>query len=133
MMTKIERSRKYKLDWYRRNRSKVLEDNKLYYVKNKKRLNIRQKEIRLTIKKEVFMAYGNRCACCEETILAFLTIDHINGGGREHRKKVGGGGRGIYSWLKRNKYPSKFRILCFNCNAGRYINSGKCPHIDLEK
>ncbi|MBA7683673.1 hypothetical protein ES703_92053 [subsurface metagenome] len=28
----------------------------------------------------------NRCACCGESEVRFLTIDHINGNGSEHRK-----------------------------------------------
>ena len=74
---------------------------------------------------EVLTHYGGRCACCGEEIIEFLGIDHINGGGYQHRKQIHG--TSIYSWLKRNNYPEGFRVLCHNCNMalGFY---GYCPH-----
>ncbi|MGW1617278.1 hypothetical protein ACWCQZ_49875 [Streptomyces sp. NPDC002285] len=66
------------------------------------------------------------CVCCGVIGSAFLAIDHINGGGRQHRLETGGGG--FYTWLRRNGYPEGFRILCHNCNFGRQINGGTCPH-----
>lgn len=88
-----------------------------------------QKEYNARIKKEVLGHYGGKCACCGETILFFLTIDHINGGGVKHRKEVvGGGGLALYHWLKKNGYPEGFQVLCFNCNSGRSANGGICPH-----
>lgn len=74
-------------------------------------------------------AYGGEtptCVCCGEGTLLFLSLDHINGGGRQHRQETGGGG--FYSWLKRHNYPAGFQILCHNCNLGRQLNSGTCPH-----
>ena len=74
-------------------------------------------------------AYGGptpKCACCEEGSLLFLALDHIDGGGRQHRKETGGGG--FYIWLRRNNYPEGFRVLCHNCNFGRQLNGGVCPH-----
>jgi hypothetical protein len=66
------------------------------------------------------------CACCGDGISQFLALDHIDGGGHQHRKKLGGGG--FWTWLKRNGYPSGFRVLCHNCNLGRQVNGGACPH-----
>jgi hypothetical protein len=31
-------------------------------------------------------------------------------------------------WLKRNNFPSGYRVLCMNCNHGRKRNGGICPH-----
>ena len=75
------------------------------------------------LKARVLKAYGQQCKCCSETNFEFLTIDHENGGGYQHRKKV----KNMYSWLIRNDFPSGFRTLCMNCNfaLGRY---GYCPH-----
>ena len=78
------------------------------------------------LKTEVFNHYGNRCACCEETIKKFLTIDHINNDGAIHRKNING--RNVYRWLKKNGYPAGFQILCYNCNLGKARNNGVCPH-----
>ena len=67
------------------------------------------------------------CDCCGETIYEFLTIDHINGGGRAHRKEIHGTFASICQWLKRHDFPDGFRVLCLNCNGalGFY---GFCPH-----
>lgn len=75
----------------------------------------------------MFAAYGGaRCACCGETEPMFLTVDHINGGGRQHMIEIGR--TDMVDWLFKNNYPPGFRILCYNCNAGRYRNGGRCPH-----
>ena len=73
------------------------------------------------------------CACCGEKEIKFLTIDHINNDGSEHRKQLkGSGGTGLYGWIVKNKYPPIFQVLCFNCNCakGHY---GECPHKQMEK
>jgi len=76
----------------------------------------------------VFAFYGGdnpRCVCCGEGHREFLTIDHTEGNGAEHRKEIGCGH--FYSWLVKNNFPDGFRILCMNCNwsMGR---RGYCPH-----
>lgn len=75
----------------------------------------------------VISHYGGRCACCGERELAFLAIDHINGGGNAHRRQIRKQGRHYYLWLRDNGYPSDLRVLCHNCNMaiGFY---GSCPH-----
>jgi hypothetical protein len=68
------------------------------------------------------------CACCGETTLEFLGIDHINGGGTKHRKKLGNpGGFVFYIWLRLKGYPLGYRVLCQNCNLV-YGTYGYCPH-----
>ena len=80
------------------------------------------------LKDEVYTAYGGyHCACCGETHKEFLTVDHINGDGKEHRKLAGGNTKGIYRWLKKHNFPPGFRILCMNCNFA-LGHSGYCPH-----
>jgi len=39
-----------------------------------------------------------------------------------------GHGNRIHRWLKKHKYPDGFQVLCFNCNVGKYLNKGTCPH-----
>ena len=69
---------------------------------------------------EALAAYGGECACCGETAAAFLTIDHINNDGSEHRKNGTRSGIAIYRWLKREGYPSgRFQVLCYNCNCSK--------------
>jgi len=73
---------------------------------------------------------GPVCTCCGETILEFLTMDHVNGDGATHRRSpVSRNALGpIYAWLKSHGFPPGFQVLCFNCNVGRHINGGVCPH-----
>jgi hypothetical protein len=78
---------------------------------------------------EALQAYSSEtpsCACCGEQMLVFLSLDHVNGGGGRQRKETGGGG--FYTWLRRHDYPAGFQVLCHNCNLGRQINGGTCPH-----
>jgi len=71
------------------------------------------------------------CACCGENMIEFLAIDHINGGGKQHRKEINNpGGKNFYVWLRVRNWPSGYRVLCHNCNQaiGAY---GVCPHKKL--
>lgn len=87
------------------------------------------------LRRTVLTYYGGdpaECACCGEQQIEFLAIDHINGGGGQHRREIGGpsgnaGGATLARWLKRNGYPDGFRVLCHNCNFSRG-HYGACPH-----
>ncbi len=83
---------------------------------------------RKELKKLAIEHYGGRCSCCSENNTQFLTIDHINGGGNAHRRKIGKASVVLHRWLVENNYPRGFQILCFNCNIGRSFNKGICPH-----
>jgi len=85
---------------------------------------------------EILIAYSPNgsttpvCSCknCPETLPFFLTIDHENNNGSQHRKEVGTG-RQFYKWLKDNDFPLGYRTMCFNCNSGRELMPDKsCPH-----
>ena len=56
------------------------------------------------------------CAYCNTQYYEFLCVDHINGGGKEHRREIGMSGRSTYKWIVDNDYPDIFQILCYNCN-----------------
>ncbi len=74
--------------------------------------------------------YGLTCQCCADERFLFLTIDHIDGGGVAHMRKLregGYGGHNLYAWLRKNNYPTGFRTLCYNCNCVRG-RVGYCPH-----
>ena len=71
--------------------------------------NFKRKVIALQI-------YSNgtmKCALCGCDDIDILCIDHINGGGYAHKKKYNSP---IVRWLRKNKYPNGFRVLCLNCN-----------------
>jgi Ser-tRNA(Ala) deacylase AlaX len=98
-----------------------------YRRKNPKRYKAITKRYREKLKLEILTHYGGdppKCACCGESTIEFLTIDHIKGGGYRHRRRIIGN---IYTWLKKNDFPKEFRVLCMNCNfsIGKY---GYCPH-----
>ena len=62
------------------------------------------------------------CECCNEQHPYFLTLDHINGGGRKD-----GGSRSLYIKLINSGFPPGFRVLCINCNFAKG-QFGFCPH-----
>jgi hypothetical protein len=93
------------------------------------------------IRKKVLNHYSKgtmKCACCGEGILDFLTIDHVNMDGAEHRRRIIGNqtrkgrasGNRLYAWLVHNNFPKdvKLQVLCANCNTGSYKHAGVCPH-----
>lgn len=85
-----------------------------------------------SLKSEVFNHYGGaHCACCKVDLMSMLTIDHINGGGNKHRADIlnNRGGASFYRWLKNNKYPDGYQVLCWNCNLSK--RHGKCEHITM--
>ncbi len=87
------------------------------------------KTARAKMKASILEKYGGVCQCCGERNPIFLSIDHINGKGRQHRQSVGlKSSAALYSWLKRNNFPKGFQVLCYNCNMGKYLNGGICPH-----
>lgn len=100
--------------WRKNNSQKISALNKVY-----------KKKYDLKIKNSVFDYYGKKCICCGESNLIFLSIDHINGGGTKHRKEIG---KKSYVWLYQNNFPDGYQTLCFNCNWGKHLNGGVCPH-----
>lgn len=125
-----EKARQSVRDWQARN-PEVTERHYQKWVENHRKdwLAGNRKKIR----DEVFAAYGGYvCACCGEDEPMFMTIDHINNDGNIHRRElamiVGNGGTAFFAWLRRNKFPSGFQVLCRNCNWGKHINKGVCPH-----
>lgn len=74
-----------------------------------------------------------------ETELTFLTIDHTEDNGAEHRRQMaaekgnawGQAGGPTYRWLRDNNFPPGFQVLCANCNCGKQWNGGVCPHAQM--
>jgi hypothetical protein len=123
----------YQRDYYARNKERFqkyyrdrecTEERREYQRKHRK-------EYARRLKNQVLEAYGSCCVCCGETNPGFLSIDHVNGGGREHRRSVGGGVM-LYLDIIRRGFPAEFQIQCFNCNLGRNLNGGICPHVEAE-
>lgn len=83
------------------------------------------KKSRKKLRRDVIVAYGGKCECCGEKEFVFLTMDHVEGGGNQHRRELGGN-MAFYVWLRKNGYPPKFQVLCWNCNWAK--SHGGCPH-----
>ena len=85
---------------------------------------------RKSVRDQVFDHYGRACACCGSA--ESLTIDHVYGGGSQHRLEVLGrktaAGTTFYGWLVRNGFPEGFQTLCFPCNNSK--NTGERCRID---
>ena len=95
-----------------------------------KQKNKKHRELKYEVMKEFSKRQSNSnvpcCACCEESMLKFLTLDHIEG-----RKKMGHGklliGHKLRGWATENDYPDTLQVLCYNCNMAKGL-FGKCPH-----
>lgn len=74
-----------------------------------------------------FDHYGRRCNCCGESEPLFLCFDHVQNDGFAHRKDDRRASN-IAMWLKARNMPDGFQTLCFNCNQGKRLNGGVCPH-----
>ena len=100
----------------------------IYRKKNPEKIIELRRRTRDNLRTDVLTAYGNKCACCGEETRQFLSIDHMDGNGRKHRRENGlMSGQAFYAWLRRNKYPPRFQVLCHNCNCAKGYY-GECPH-----
>lgn len=98
------------------------------YYENKEKTLAQQRRYRKKLRDAAFVAYGGpRCACCTESRAEFLTFDHVKGDGAAHRRAIGKATHVLLLWMKRQNYPSGFRVLCMNCNFSIGIR-GYCPH-----
>lgn len=120
--------REYNREYRRTHRERFRERSRAAYVR------LRESNLRRTfqLRLQSLRHYGGNppsCACCGETELEFLSIDHKNGGGGKHRKQVGSGVTFHY-WLRRNGFPNGYQILCHNCNQAKGYYGG-CPHMRI--
>ena len=110
------------------------ETNPEAYKKWRKNRTLYSKKYARKIRLIVVNRYGGnppKCACCEETEIQFLTIDHIKNDGAKHRKEIGKGR--LCQWLyKKPLMPDRFQVLCWNCNLSKYYY-GQCPHKSKNK
>jgi hypothetical protein len=84
------------------------------------------------LRQQMFGHYGTVCACCGESDIRFLTIDHIHNDGAKHRKQFNtGGGYMFYARMIKNGFPEGLQTLCWNCNCAKHIY-GECPHISYK-
>lgn len=101
-----------------------------YYRRHKAEFNRKVRERQVAFRVETIRRLGGRCACCGETEIKFLCIDHVKGGGRREHRRLGGSVP-ILRAIRKEGYPTDaYRILCWNCNAVMSL-WGRCPHSSL--
>ncbi|MCK9602245.1 MAG: hypothetical protein M0R06_24590 [Sphaerochaeta sp.] len=123
----------YKQQYRAKDRNRYNAQSRAYYQRHLETERMRKrayaKKYRNKIKELMFQIYGHECACCGEKNLKFLTLDHVNGDGRIDLKRLGNQISILKDAVERPD-KSKYQILCYNCNLGRYHNGGVCPHKD---
>ncbi len=117
-------SRAYAKEYYQAHRERYSALGKSWQAKNRESINARYRRYTEERKQTILKAYGGKCACCGESNPKFLTIDHVNGGGHQHRQRAGSR---VYAEIIRLGFPADYQILCFNCNCAKGIY-GECPH-----
>lgn len=108
--------KKYHTDPEYRERHK--RDVREWQKKNRHKYKPERIKQKAQLKQEVLTHYGNdNCSCvlCGYPDIRALTIDHINGGGSAHRRKIKRSGYTFYYWLRQQGYPEGYRTLCMNC------------------
>jgi|GEM_PF-3470240 len=96
---------------------------------NRKKIN----QYILLLKHQVIEKYGGKCSCCNESEILFLTIDHKNNDGNVERKNTKTSSTSFYLKLRREDIRNDIQVLCWNCNMGKNINMGMCPHKGIKR
>lgn len=82
-----------------------------------------QKRHYTKLKNKFLEMYGTRCSCCGETIVEFLTVEHINGQTKSNRETTHAALRNATKEYR----PDVYDVLCMNCNHAKG-KLGICPH-----
>ncbi len=136
------------LTWKQRNREEVNARRRSLYASDPEKHRERQKQYkkgeakprvlaanrkwsaayRAQLRAEMIIAYGGRCACCLEDEEAFLQLDHVENDGHLDRKSHKTSTK-LFAKLKGIGWPKdRYQLLCANCNFGKLMNRGTCPH-----
>jgi hypothetical protein len=120
--------------WYnadrKKNPEKYLRRAKKWRKANPEKVKKALARQRLKLRMAVLHAYSGKviqCHCCKTKDVDVLAVDHINGGGNKHQKKLRAEGKLLYLELKKQGYPKGYQILCHNCNYKKHLR-GKCSH-----
>jgi hypothetical protein len=124
----IER-KKWERQYYRRNHAARLAAAAKYVRTHKVEIAARNKAQRVKDKIDAMNHYGGtQCACCGESNIKFLTLDHKKNDAKSYPLAAR---TNPYAWLRQRGYPDiALRVLCYNCNCGRDKNGGICPHLE---
>lgn len=113
-------SRKYREE----NGDKIRAYQAKYYKEHKTPEKERRHVAQVSWKERFIEMYGGECSCCGETVIEFLTIDHVQGqAGKKYRECS----TRAYKHAAKEYRPDLFRVLCMNCNMA--VRWGRiCPH-----
>lgn len=114
---------KCKVNPHRPNRTRCQECNDATVASNKK-ANVGYIE-------KFYELYGNACNCCGESERKFLNVDHVNNDAWIEKQEKGYRSNNISIMrriMRSGIKDENFQILCFNCNCGKQLNNGVCPH-----
>jgi hypothetical protein len=126
-----ERRAKKRAHYYRiRQDPRVVAQHRAKNRADYQRFIERRRQVARDISRKLWLqcihAYGALCACCGETELAFLSIDHKRNDGNAHRRALGSA-TATYRDIVKRKFPPEFQVLCYNCNHAKHL-VGYCPH-----
>lgn len=119
--SKAETHRKRASEYRKSQREQVLAYNRTWSAGYRSRLRA-----------EMLAAYGGVCKCCGERQPLFLQLDHVDNDGHLDRKAHRTSCK-LLAHLKRKGWPQdRYQLLCANCNFGKLLNGGVCPHANVQ-
>ncbi|OPZ36860.1 MAG: hypothetical protein BWY99_01970 [Synergistetes bacterium ADurb.BinA166] len=85
--------------------------------------NPRRQALEAALKRETLqMLTGGipKCEDCPVDDVRILTVDHVHGGGNEHRRSLGmTSSQSMYSHVRKLQDKSDFAVRCYNHNSGK--------------
>ena len=110
--------------WWRKN---VRDKNPDMKRRDLNARNQRESTYRKERKRKLIDILGGKCRCCGVSDITFLTVDHVFNDGHEERKSLSA--VVLYERIIKGQVDlSRYQCLCWNCNHGKRINGGICPH-----
>lgn len=105
-------------EYYHAHKEQCLAGNRRYNKKNREKVAAYYRRHNLEVKRQVLSHYCKgtpACTICGFDDVKALSIDHIGGGGNEHRRTINGkSGVAFYVWLRKHNYPEGYQVLCMN-------------------
>lgn len=126
----LERYKKTEKAYRKKNRKMINKLNRNWRRNNPNTYHNALKRLRILYRFVCIWHYSKGkmcCVCCGEKEYLFLTIEHLKGEGKKHRDSLGGNAQ-FYPFLVKSNFPEGYSCLCMNCNFGKRMNNGRCPH-----
>lgn len=87
------------------------------------------REWRRTLHSSAVEILGGRCACCGESLITMLEIDHVHDDGYIERRMDRKNNFALYQRIRDGVADrTRYRVLCASCNGSRRRNFGLCEH-----